>query len=165
MTLKSTVGRKERPLPVNWQDSAWDLEVRIEGEPHRLSGLHRLHELPELHGESGGMRNAERGMRNGGYFRFWRCGSRGSNRRGRRLEHARARVLPIFETLRGGIMKNNSGRGHRQNAECGMGDILGFGGVAAAGATGEGGGWNTRDRKSTRLNSSHIPLSRMPSSA
>jgi hypothetical protein len=33
-----------------------------------------------------------------------------------------------------------------QNAECGMGDILGFGGVAAAGATGEGGGWNTRGR-------------------
>ena len=25
--------------------------------------------------------------------------------------------------------------------------------------------WNMKDRKSTRLNSSHIPLSRMPSSA
>src|SRR5437868_1784814 len=98
MTLKQTIGKT--PLPVNWQDSAWDLEVRVEG---------RLHEEEE------GMRSGDCGARNRADFKFWRCGSRGSNRRGRRLEHARARVLlnvngrarvlPIFETLRGGIMK------------------------------------------------------------
>jgi hypothetical protein len=64
MTLKPTVRRKQIPVPVEWQDSEWDLEVRIVQE------LHGLHELQRLHG---GMRKEEFGVRND-CVKIWRCG-------------------------------------------------------------------------------------------
>ena len=97
-------------MPVDWHDSEWDLEVHVR---ETLNGLNRLNELNE---EGEERRNSGCGVQNGGYFRIWRCGSRRSHRRGRRLGHARVRVLPIFQTLRGGIMMNKfiSGRNHRR---------------------------------------------------
>jgi prepilin-type N-terminal cleavage/methylation domain-containing protein len=49
MTLKSTVGRKQMPVPVDWHDSEWDLEVTIVEELRgirlkELNGLNRLNE-------------------------------------------------------------------------------------------------------------------------
>jgi prepilin-type N-terminal cleavage/methylation domain-containing protein len=105
MALKPTVRRKQIPVPVAWHDSEWDLEVTVR-EP--------LHQLNRLHEER--MRTAECGARNEGYLRFWRCGTRRSNRRGYRLECAKTRVLAIFQPLRGGIMKDKfmAIRNHRR---------------------------------------------------
>jgi len=107
------------------------MEVKVASEGMRNA------ECGVRNGESEEMRSAECGVQNGethaSYLRFWRCGSCGSDRRGRRSEHARARVVPNFNTaqgnlehgrdlltgmsaLRGGIMKNKflSGRHQRR---------------------------------------------------
>src|ERR1043165_7086734 len=42
MSPKSSNRWKKIPVPVNWHESAWDLEVTIVGE---LNGLHELHKL------------------------------------------------------------------------------------------------------------------------
>jgi prepilin-type N-terminal cleavage/methylation domain-containing protein len=104
MTLKPTARRKQIPLPIKWRDSEWDLEVRIVGEPVDS------HDLDDQ------MLNAESVIPLPGQLRFWRCGSRQSNRGVRRVEHPRARMLPIFESMRGGIMKYKlmAGRHHRR---------------------------------------------------
>src|SRR5438132_4712077 len=57
MILKPTVGQKQMPLPVNWQDSAWDLEVKV---GRKLNQLNRSNELNRL--------NEERCLK------LWRCG-------------------------------------------------------------------------------------------
>lgn len=43
MTLKRTVRRTEVPVPVNWQDSEWDFQVRVVGPLRGLKELNRLH--------------------------------------------------------------------------------------------------------------------------
>lgn len=42
MTLKRTVRRTEVPVPVNWQDSEWDFQVRVVGPLRGMTQLNRL---------------------------------------------------------------------------------------------------------------------------
>src|SRR6267154_2607004 len=118
MALKPTVRRKQIPVPVEWQDSEWDLEVRIEeplngdGEGTR-SGFVRIwrrglgHILFPLIPQ--GMRSAECGVRNGKIGR----GKSGARSAAGNCGNG----LPTgISALRGGNMKNKfmAGRHHRR---------------------------------------------------
>jgi prepilin-type N-terminal cleavage/methylation domain-containing protein len=62
MTLKSKSAWKQVPVPVNWHDSAWDLDIKISQE---LNGLHGLHKLQSARGT-------------GHHLRLWRRGCNSS---------------------------------------------------------------------------------------
>jgi prepilin-type N-terminal cleavage/methylation domain-containing protein len=111
MTLKPTVRRNRIPLPVDWQDSEWDLAVTVVQE---LNGLNRLH---RLHGE---------GMQSGS-LRMWRCGEERCSRPARKLGRGNSAMRGAagncgnglatgMSALRGGVMKNKfmAGRHYRR---------------------------------------------------
>jgi prepilin-type N-terminal cleavage/methylation domain-containing protein len=128
MTLKATERRKQVSVPVNWQDAAWDLEVKVAESFNRLNALNGLNEIRNGIGD--------------GQLRLWRCYSCQSDRRRRRQNHTS--VLRNFEVnkkqcthylaegkqknspagmsglrgiaLHGGIMKNKFLSGHHRRA-------------------------------------------------
>src|SRR5580765_5231821 len=120
MALKPTVRRKQIAVPVEWQDSEWDLEVRIGG----------------MQNAECRMQNEEFGVRNG-CLRIWRCGLGQSQfpltlgpsmnpsprpsphrmGRGRKPNSNCGNGLSAgMSALRGGVMKNKfmAGRHHRR---------------------------------------------------
>src|SRR5215470_12168582 len=76
MTLKSTFGRKQMPVPVDWHDSEWDLEVTIVEELRGVNGLQKSHRLHELHGIYEEER-CEARMHQFGHLTLWRRSCKG----------------------------------------------------------------------------------------
>src|SRR5262249_27980630 len=108
MTLKHTVGRKQIPVPVDWHDSEWDLEVTIVEELHGINGLNELNGLNRLN-EEGKCEGTGR-LNHCGQLTLWRRNCKGVEvREFRKFAKERMSLLTSATTRKNRRLGSNSG--------------------------------------------------------